>query len=89
MWCKLETTDNVTDVMEISLTTILDRGATYLTNNPDHLAKRTVLAQVLVDARVVKSLDGGVLLFKIWAEPASRTHTIAALVDLANEKATR
>lgn len=75
--------------MDISINTILDRGVTYLTNNPDHLAKRTVLAQLLVDARVVRTLDAGVILFKIWAEPLSRTHTIAALVELANEKAAR
>lgn len=75
--------------MDITLTTILDRGATYLTNNPDHLAKRTVLAQLLVDARVVKTLDAGVLLFKIWSEPLSRDYSLTALVELAHEKAAR
>jgi hypothetical protein len=75
--------------MNIELTTILDRGATYLSNHPDHLAKRTALALVLLDARIVKSREAGINLFKIWAEPASRTHTIDALIDLANEKAIR
>lgn len=73
--------------MDIPITTILDRGATYLSNHPDHLAKRTALALLLVDARVVKSLQAGVTLLKIWAEPKARTHSLQILIDLANEKA--
>jgi hypothetical protein len=71
------------------LTTLLNRGALYLGNNQDHLAKRIALAQVLVDSRVVRSLDAGLLLFKIWAEPLSRQYSLDALVTLAEEKATR
>lgn len=73
--------------MNIQVTTILDRGATYLSNHPDHLAKRTALAQLLVDARVVRTIEAGVLAFKIWAEPQSREHPLEVLIDLANEKA--
>lgn len=71
----------------ITTTTILDRGVKYLTNHPDALAKRTALAQVLVDGRVVRSIEAGVLLFKIWAQDNRGDLPLEALIDLANEKA--
>ncbi len=71
----------------ITTVTILERGAKYLTNHPDALAKRTALAQVLVDARAVRSIEAGVLAFRIWATPGSRDHPIEVLLNLANEKA--
>lgn len=70
----------------ISTRTILDRGAAYLGNHPDHLAKRIVLAQILVDARAVRSIEAGVLAFKIWAVDTARLHTVDVILNLANEK---
>lgn len=66
---------------------ILDRGARYLGNHPDHLTKRIVLAQLLVDARAVRSVEAGVVAFRIWATPGSQDHPIEVLLSLANEKA--
>ena len=71
----------------ISTRTILDRGATYLGNHPDHLNKRIALALVLVDARCVRSVEAGILAFRMWALPESRTHQLEAILGLANEKA--
>lgn len=73
----------------IQTITLLDRGKQYLGNSPDHLAKRIALAQVLVDARLVKSLDAGLLAFRIWAEPTASSHSIETILTLANTKATR
>lgn len=70
----------------IPTTLILDRGAKYLGNSQDHLAKRIVLAQVLVDSRAVKSLDAGLLAFKIWAEPTAKNHATAVILNIANER---
>ena len=66
---------------------ILDRGAKYLGNHPDHLTKRIVLAQLLVDARAVRSIDAGVLAFRIWSTPGSQQHPVEVILGLANEKA--
>lgn len=69
------------------MTTVLDRGASYLGNHPDDLARRTVLAQVLVDGRVVKSIDAGILAFRIWTAPEAKTHGVETVCTLADEKA--
>lgn len=61
----------------------------YLGNNQDHLAKRIALAQVLVDCRAVKSLDAGLLAFKIWVEPTAKAHAPSVIFDIANKKAQR
>ena len=66
--------------------TLLDRGAQYLGNHPDNLARRIVLAQILVDNRAVSSVQAGILAFKMWAVPQSKTHTIEAILAIANEK---
>lgn len=66
---------------------ILDRGARYLGNHPDHLTKRIVLAQLLVDARAVRSVEAGIVAFRIWATPGSQDHPVEVLLNLANEKA--
>lgn len=71
----------------ITTAMILDRGARYLGNHPDHLSKRIVLAQLLVDARAVRSVEAGVLAFRIWATPGSQEHPVEVLLNLANEKA--
>lgn len=71
----------------ITTTTILNRGARYLSNDPIDLAKRLVLAHVLVDARAVRTVEAGVLAFRIWNTPGARTHPIQVILDLANEKA--
>lgn len=71
----------------INISTVMDRGATYLGNHPDHLNKRIALALVLVDARMVRSVDAGILAFKLWAVPDSRKHPIQTILALANDKA--
>lgn len=71
----------------IPTTTILDRGVTYLTNHPDALAKRIVLAQVLVDARAVQSIEAGVVAFRIWATAGAKEFSLEDIFILANEKA--
>lgn len=73
----------------ISTTTILDRGTQYLGNHQDHLAKRIVLAQLLVDSRAVKSLDAGMLAFRIWAEPTAKQLSVDIILSLANDKSSR
>ncbi len=73
----------------IQTTTVLDRGAKYLDNRPDSLAKRTALAQVLVDARVVRSIEAGVLAFRMRAVPGSEQYDITDIIRLANERASR
>lgn len=71
----------------ISTRTVLDRGAKYLGNHPDHLNKRIALALVLVDARCVRSVEAGILAFKMWALPEAKKHQVEAILGLANEKA--
>jgi hypothetical protein len=71
----------------ISTATVLERGAMYLGNHPDNLVRRTVLAQILVDSRAVKSIEAGLLAFKLWAVPQSREHTIETILSVANERA--
>ena len=74
--------------METILTsTLLDRGAQYLGNHPDHLTRRIVLAQILVDNRAVNSVAAGILAFKMWAVPQSSDHTIEAILAVANHRA--
>lgn len=83
--------------MDISLTTVLDRGAKYQGNNPDNLTRRIALANLLVDARIVRTVEAAQLLFRIWAAPEShlkdaegvRQYPVEALVALANQKAPR
>lgn len=71
----------------ITTTTILDRGAKYLGNHPDHLTRRLCLAQILVDARIVRSVEAGVLAFRMWAVPESRNHPLEAIFTIAEAKA--
>lgn len=71
----------------INTRTVLDRGATYLGNHPDHLNKRIALALILVDSRHVRSVEAGILAFRLWSLPESRKHTIEAILNLADEKA--
>jgi len=67
---------------------ILDCGAQSIHNNhPDALVRRTVLASILMTARAVRSIDAGLLAFRIWADPAAKQHEPAAILALANEKA--
>lgn len=66
---------------------ILDRGAKYIGgNHPDNLSKRIALAWLLVDLRLVRTVDAGILAFKMWALPQSRKHDPLTIVDLANRK---
>jgi len=71
----------------IPTSTLLDRGAQYLGNHPDHLARRIVLAQVLVDNRAVASVKAGILAFKLWAVPQSKEHSIETILGIANHRA--
>lgn len=71
----------------ILITTVLDRGTKYLGNHPDQLSKRMALAHVLLDARAVRTVEAGVLAFRIWNTPGAREHTVQVILDLANEKA--
>lgn len=67
---------------------ILDCGSQNIHNNhPDSLVRRTALASLLVTARAVRSIDAGLLAFRIWAEPTAKDHEPAAILALANEKA--
>ena len=70
--------------MDISI--ILDRGVTYLGNKPDDLSRRTALALVLVDARQVRSVEAGILAFKIWALPEAKEREITEIFRYANER---
>jgi hypothetical protein len=70
----------------INTRTVLDRGIKYLGNHPDHLSKRIALALVLVDARHVRSVEAGILAFRMWALPEASKHTIEAILGLADEK---
>lgn len=70
--------------MDISI--ILDRGAKYLGNHPDDLCKRIALAHVLVDARQVRSVEAGILAFRIWALPEAREREIPEIFAYANER---
>lgn len=71
-----------------SITTemILDRGAKALGNHPDQLTRRILLAQILVEARLVRSVDAAINAFRLWAIPASRQHPTEVLLNLANER---
>jgi hypothetical protein len=74
----------------IQTATILDRGVKYLNNHPDSLVRRTVLAQVLVDARLVRTIEAGVLAFRLWSVPgAAERYDVRAVIQLANERASR
>lgn len=72
--------------MDIDLTVILDRGARYLGNHPDNLAKRTALAQVLVDARVVRNVAVGINLFRIWSVPEATRYDLDTLINVATAR---
>jgi hypothetical protein len=71
----------------ISTTTVLERGSKYLGNSPEHLSKRMALAHLLVDARVVRSVDAAILAFRIWAVPESRKYSLDQILALAADKA--
>lgn len=67
---------------------ILDAGAQNIHNNhPDALIRRSALASLLVAARLVRSIDAGILSFRIWAEPLAKAHPVDTILNLANEKA--
>lgn len=71
----------------ITTESVLTRGAKYHgSNDPLDLARRVALAGLLVDNRVVKSIDAAILAFRIWAMPESREHPASAIIALANEK---
>lgn len=70
----------------IPTTLILDRGAQYLGNHPDALAKRIALAQLLVDARVVRNVAVGINLFRLWAVPEAIHHDLGTLIEIATAR---
>jgi hypothetical protein len=74
---------------EIQTTSVLDLGAKYQGNHPDNLTRRTTLARLLVDNRVVRSVDAGLLLFRIWTAPDAKTYPLEEVIKLANERAPR
>lgn len=68
---------------------ILDCGSQNIHNmHPDALVRRTTLASLLLAARAVRSIEAGLLAFRIWAEPNAKGHEPATILALANEKAT-
>lgn len=71
----------------INIDVVLNRGTKYLGNHPDDLSKRIALALLLVDSRCVRTVEAGILAFRLWALPESKAHTIEAILGLANEKA--
>lgn len=71
----------------IDVTTVLDRGARYLGNSPEHLSKRMALAHLLVDARIVRTAEAAVLAFRLWAVPESRQHPVEKIIAIATDKA--
>ena len=71
----------------ISTTTVLDRGAQYLSSHPDDLVRRLVLAQILVDSRAVNSVQAGINAFKMWAVPQSKIHSVETILGIANDRA--
>ncbi len=74
---------------EIQTTSVLDLGAKYQGNHPDNLTRRTTLARLRVDNRVVRSVDAGLLLFRIWTSPDAKTYPLDEVIKLANERAPR
>lgn len=74
----------------IQTTEILDMGAKYVfSNHPDHLAKKIVLAQLLVNARHSTDLDSAFLAFKFWSTkegPGLGTDTILRYANEENSK---
>ena len=66
---------------------VLDAGAQNIHNNhPDALVRRTTLASLLVAARAVRSIDAGIIAFKIWNHPEAKTHSPDTILTLANER---
>lgn len=66
---------------------ILSAGAKYITSNhPDALAKRIVLAQLLVDARYCTDLDAALFAFRTWTSPKVRGFTADKILSLCNEE---
>lgn len=69
---------------------ILDAGAAALHgNNPDNLVRRTSLASLLVAARAVKTVDAGIMAFRLWTSPEAKQHAPAFIFNIANERAAR
>lgn len=67
---------------------ILDAGVASLhANNPDALVRRSAMAALLVSARAVRSVEAGLLAFRIWASPDAKAHPPTRIFDIANEKA--
>ena len=73
----------------IPTSAVLSKGASYLGNHPDHLVRRIVLAQILVDCRAVKSIEAGILAFRLWAVPQAVEHTVETILRVANERSSR
>ncbi len=66
---------------------ILNAGAKYVNSNqPDALAKRIVLAQILLDARYVYSFDAAMLAFRTWTSPKVRGFSADKILRLCNEE---
>lgn len=71
----------------ISTAAVLELGSKNLGNHPDNLVRRTILAQLLVASRAVKSIEAGLNAFKLWSVPQSRELNISTILYLANERA--
>lgn len=66
---------------------ILNAGAKYVTSNhPDALAKRIVLAQLLVDARYSTELESAFLAFRTWSSPKTHGFSADKILTLCNEE---
>lgn len=66
---------------------VLDAGAQNIHNNhPDALVRRTTLASLLVTARAVKSIDAGLLSFRMWSSPQTREHDPSFVFLAANTR---
>lgn len=73
------------DTLETDL--ILNTGSKYVnSNHPDALAKRIVLAQILVDARYVNELEAAMLAFRTWLSPKVRGFSADKILRLCNEE---
>lgn len=70
----------------IPTSAVLTRGAASLGNHPDHLVRRSLLAQILVDCRAVKSVEAAILAFRLWAVPQAVEHTVETILRVANER---
>lgn len=66
---------------------ILFAGAKYInSNHPDALAKRIVLAQILLDARYVNDLEAAMLAFRTLLSPKIRGMSADKIIHACNEE---